>query len=413
MIKTLSKFERVFANIVKIYVKHYPENSFKFYFDDVDYPLIGKSKNVVTARFKRSKHVFKRIFTEGSIGLGESYCEGLIQVDDKEYKDFLKIFIRIVHESKFVLSLSLRDILLVLKAKFKGSFFSFKDQRENINSHYSLSNWFENYDDSNKFYLYWLNSKYIQYTCAKWDKDIKTLEQAQKNKFEFYRKRLGIDKRSKGKTLLDLGCGWGGLMFYLNEKYGVICNGITLSTAQAKYIEKEIKRRELKGKVSVENINAHDMHGKYDYVISVGLLEHIDDYDDLYKKSADCLSKGGAALFHAMFHVSRFYKPDPFLLKYIFPGGGTPNFKKNIKIFKRYFKYVNKNKLPDMSYSTTIDWWFRAFCKNEKKIRKLFKQKSKCKDIDYAIRIFKHYLVVASASHAVRSYVYNVLAKNS
>ena len=85
--------------------------------------------------------------------------------------------------------------------------------------------------------------------------------------------------------MLDLGCGWGGLMFYFADTYGLSCNGVTLSTAQAKYSNDEIKKRKMEGRVRVENINAHDMNGKYDYIIYVGILDHIDVSDDLYKKT--------------------------------------------------------------------------------------------------------------------------------
>lgn len=410
--RTLSKYEEIFTKIVKGYVDNYPGHSFQFYFDDLKYPRIGKSKKTITVRFTDAKDVFRRIFIQGSMGLGECYCEGLIDVADKDYKEFLFIFVRAMHDKRILKHVSIFDNLRVLKARGAGGFFTRKSQDKNINSHYSLSDWFSNTKDSNAFYLYWLDPKYVQYTSAKWDRDTKTVEQAQKNKMDFYAKRLGLDKdkRTKGKTVLDLGCGWGGFMFYLNKKYGLICKGMTLSTAQVAYIQEQIRKRKLQGKVSIEHKNAHDMSGEYDYVVSIGLLEHIDDYDDLYKKTARCLKKDGAALFHAMFHQG-FYKPDPFFSKYIFPGGGTPNLDSNLKIFRRHFSYVDKHDFDTLCYPKTLDCWYRDFCKAEKKIRKLLKEKSRCKDVDYAIRVFKHYLVLASAGLTMHKNIRNILLK--
>lgn len=410
--KKLNKFEQIFVNITKNYVLGFPKHSFQYYFDEYQYPVIGKSKKIITVRFKNSKELFTRMFREGSMGLGECYSEGLIEVADQDYKNFLLVIVQTVEDKKTLNKLSLLDKIEIVKAKSIGKLFTNKNQHQDINSHYSLSEWFDNDNASNQFYLYWLDSPYIQYTCAKWDKKTINLQEAQINKFEFYAKRLGINKSSRGKTLLDLGCGWGGLMFYLAKKYGLICKGLTLSTAQVKYINKEIKKRKLIGLVSVEGINAHDMSGKFDYIISVGLLEHIDDYNDLYKKTAWCLKKDGKALFHAMFHQGKSNGLDPFLSKYIFPGGIIKDIGDNVKTLKKYFKYVNRNDLPSMSYPKTLDCWYNQFCRNEKKIRKLLEEKSSCSDIDFAIRIFKHYLILANCGLTVNGLVCNILVKN-
>lgn len=409
----LDKFEEIFIRLVSAYVKKYNEHSFAICFDDKKCDVIGDSTNIIKVKFTRSNEVLRRIFVEGSLGLGESYCEGLIEVDDKLYKYFLFIFVRVAYDKKLLFSLPLGDILLILKAKFNRKFFEKDNKSENINSHYSLSDWFDDEKDANDFYLFWLNSKYIQYTCAKWDADTKTLEEAQTNKLKFYAQRLDIDEKSKGKILLDVGCGWGGCMFYFAEKFGLKCTGLTLSTAQAKYIESEAKKRNLEHLVSVELKNAHDMEGLYDYVISVGILEHIVDYDDLYKKTAKVLNSGSGALYHAIFHTEMFYKTDPFLSKYIFPGGSTPEIKQNLKIFTKYFKKVDRNDLPENSYPKTLDCWYGDFCKNEYAIRKLLIEKSKVKDIDFSIRIFKHYLMLAYCGLSNKSsIVANVLVKN-
>lgn len=258
----------------------------------------------------------------------------------------------------------------------------------------------------------WLGSPYVQYSCGRWDENTKTLEEAQINKFKFYARRLGINENSKGKTLLDLGCGWGGLMFYLAEKYDLKCHGLTLSRAQAKYVEDEIKKRNLTGLVSVEIKNIHDLEGKYDYIISVGVMEHVSDFDDLYKKISLALNPDGATLIHSMFHREFFYKTDPFLLKYIFFKGGTPRIKENLKIFRKYFKYVSKNDLPLFSYPKTLECWYDRFCAREDEIRKLLREKSRCKDVDFAVRVFKHYLILAYCGMYERGLVSNILAKN-
>lgn len=408
-----NKFEEIFIRLVSAYVKKYNEHSFEICFDEKKSQLIGESSNIIKVKIANSNEVLRRIFVEGSLGLGESYCEGLINVDDKLYKYFLFIFVRIASDKKLLFSLPLSDIFAILKAKFNRKFFEKNSKSENINSHYSLSDWFDDEKYANDFYLFWLNSKYIQYSCGKWDENIKILDEAQFNKLDFYVKRLGIDKNSAGKTLVDLGCGWGGCMFFMAENYGLKCKGLTLSTAQAEYIRDEVKKRNLEDLVSVEIDDIHNIKGNYDYVISVGVMEHISDYDHLYRAISGALNRNGSALIHSMFHTEMFYKPDPFLAKYIFPGGRTPEIKQNLKIFRKYFKKVNRNDLPEYSYPKTLECWYEDFCKNEDGIRKLLAEKSKVEDIDFSIRVFKHYLMLAHCGLSNKSsIVANILVKN-
>lgn len=407
-----SEFEAIFIRIVAAYVKKYTEHSFEIFLDGGKTQLIGDSDEIIKVKITSSNEVLKRIFTDGSLGLGESYCEGLIEVDDELYKYFLFIFVRIASDKKLLFSLPIGDVLAILRAKFNRKFFERNNRSENINSHYSLSDWFDNEKDANDFYMFWLNSKYIQYSCGKWDENTKTLDEAQINKLSFYAKRLGIDKNSANKSLVDLGCGWGGCMFFMAENYGIQCTGITLSTAQAEYIQGEAKKRNLENLVSVKVDDIYNLKGHYDYAISVGVMEHIREYDSLYKSISDVLNKDGSALIHSMFHTEMFYKTDPFLTKYIFPGGGTPEIKQNMKIFRKYFRKVDRNDLPKNSYPKTLDCWYDDFCKNEESIRNLLAEKSKVTDIDYSIRVFKYYLMLAYCGLSGKStIVANILVK--
>lgn len=407
-------YKEIFLRACKIYVQQYREYSFDFVFDGEKQERIGESDQTVTVRIKDAERVFERVFSEWSVGLGESYCEWNIEVKDDEYRQFVFIFVRFTSDKKLLSKLDFLDKIRVLKASSDiFSLFTTWTQVSDINSHYSLSDWFDDENDSNRFYLSWLNTGYIQYSCGKWDPWTRTLEEAQIGKLDFYAKRLGIFKKSEGKTLLDLGCGWGGMMFYMAETYGIQCKWLTLSVAQAAYVNDEIKRRRLEDLVSVEVRNIHDLEGKYDYIVSVGVMEHIADFDDLYKKIAQALNDEGKALIHAMFQTySRERLTDPFISKYIFPWWGIPSLDANVEFFGKYFRYVNKNALPQKSYPKTLGCWYDAFRKNEKSIRKLLEEKGKVKDVEFAIRVFKHYLASAYCWLHEQELVVNILAYN-
>ncbi|MFN8280161.1 MAG: class I SAM-dependent methyltransferase [Saprospiraceae bacterium] len=403
-----SSFSSTFIRLVRSYVTINPQYSFEINLDGF-IVQIGESDKVIPVFIQRSEEVFQRIFTEGSLGLGESYCEGLIEVKDQYYRYFVDIFVRVTYDLRLLLKLKPADIFLILKAKFNRTFSDRLDRSENINAHYSLSDWFEQDEDANAFYLQWLDARYIQYSCGKWDQGIRTLQEAQENKLYFYAQRLQIKSNDPG-ILADLGCGWGGCLFYMAEKFGIRCHGITLSTAQASYIKDEAIKRHLEHLVTVEVGDILLAQGRYDYVISIGVMEHISDYDFMYRRLAQILKPGGRALIHSIFHSEWFYKVDPFLSKFIFPGGSTPEIRSNLNIFKKYFKHVDRHDLPALSYPRTLLCWFDQFCKHEEQIRNLLAQKSKVKDLDYSIRIFKHYLTLTYCGLTdARGFVSNIL----
>jgi cyclopropane-fatty-acyl-phospholipid synthase len=406
----LTREQTIFLKVTRAYVKEErPDMSFRFSFDGVPQPMIGSGSRIVDVSFHNAERLFQRIFLEGSMGLGEGYSEGLIEVNDEDYKEFLCICVYAT-SPRILRHLSIFNMIAAVRAR-AGGYFSEPRQNATIDNHYSLSDWFERDDDSNRFFHYWLDRDHRMYSCGKWDPETKTLEESETNKLELYAKRLGIDERSREKTLLDLGCGWGGVLFFMAEKFGIRTKGLTLSTAQHCYITKEIRRRNLQDLVTVELRNVHDMEGTYDYIISIGMLEHITDFDDLYRKTSRALNPNGQALMHSIYSEAWFYKADRWFLKYIFPYGACPNFSSNMKCFRKYFNVVEPKKMPYLSYPKTLDAWFANFCQAEPKIRELLQRSSKVKDVDFAIRTFKHYLAIASVSLTFSGFVGHTLVK--
>jgi cyclopropane-fatty-acyl-phospholipid synthase len=408
--KGLTREQKTFLKVAHAYVEEERQDmSFRFSFDGEPQPVIGGGSRIVDVKFHNAERLFQRIFLEGSMGLGEGYSEGLIEVQDTDYKEFLCICVYAI-SPRILRHLSIFDMIAAVRAR-AGGYFSKPRQNATIDNHYSLSDWFERDDDSNAFFHYWLDRDHRMYSCGKWDPETMTLEESETNKLELYAKRMGIDERSRGKTLLDLGCGWGGVLFFMAEKFGIRAKGLTLSSAQHRYITKEISRRNLQDLVTVELRNVHNMEGTYDYIVSIGMLEHISDFDDLYEKTAKALNPGGQALMHSIYSESWFYKADRWFMKYIFPYGACPNFSSNMRCFRKYFNVVEPNKMPYLSYPKTLDTWFANFCRAEPQIRELLRKSSKVKDVDFAIRTFKHYLAIASVSLTFSGFVGHTLIK--
>ena len=182
------------------------------------------------------------------------------------------------------------------------------------------------YDVSNDFYKLFLGSEMV-YTCAYFKQWNNSLDQAQFDKMEMICRKLQLQS---GDRLLDIGSGWGGLMFHAAQHFGVKAHGITLSQQQHDYTQEKIERLGLSDRVSVEICDYADHQGTYDKISSIGMSEHIGiaNYPRYFDKINSLLRDRGVMLNHAIARRSkktkrqaRRIRPErKFLLKYIFPG---------------------------------------------------------------------------------------------
>jgi cyclopropane-fatty-acyl-phospholipid synthase len=189
--------------------------------------------------------------------------------------------------------------------------------RENIAHHY---------DVSNAFYRLWLDERMV-YSCAYFRRDDDTLEAAQLAKLDHICRKLEL---KPGERFLDIGCGWGGLVFRAAERYGVHAKGITLSRNQYDHVSGEIERRGLQGRVEVELRDYLDLpaDASYDKVASVGMFEHVGvpRLTAYFRKIHDVLKPGGRVLNHGITHNMLDTHGlgsgiGDFVDRYVFPGG--------------------------------------------------------------------------------------------
>jgi cyclopropane-fatty-acyl-phospholipid synthase len=189
--------------------------------------------------------------------------------------------------------------------------------RENIQYHY---------DVSNAFYRLWLDERMV-YSCAYFHREDDTLDVAQAQKLDHICRKLRL---SPGERFLDIGCGWGGLLFWAAERYGVDATGITLSRNQFEHVSGEIARCGLGDRVRIELLDYLDLPNepRYDKIASVGMFEHVGvaRFPKYFGKILQCLKPGGLVINHGITHNA----PDAhalgsgigdFVDRYVFPGG--------------------------------------------------------------------------------------------
>jgi cyclopropane-fatty-acyl-phospholipid synthase len=179
------------------------------------------------------------------------------------------------------------------------------------------------YDVSNQFYE-WVLGPSMAYTCACYPDENATLEEAQANKFDLVARKLGL---SDGMRLLDVGCGWGGMVIHAAREYGVKALGVTLSAQQAAWAQAAIEREGLSKLAEVRHMDYRDVRETgFDAVSSIGLTEHIGKrnlpsyFSFLYSK----LKVGGRMLNHCITRPNDIEPPirkNGFINRYVFPDG--------------------------------------------------------------------------------------------
>ncbi len=183
------------------------------------------------------------------------------------------------------------------------------------------------YDVGNEFYQLFLDPLMV-YSCAYFHDPLESLEVAQRNKLEMICRKLRL---RPGERLLDIGCGWGGLICYAAQHYGVSAHGITLSERQLEFARNQIEALGLSGRVSVELADYSQVEAPFDKVASIGMVEHvgIDNMPNYMRKIYSLLPDRGLFLNHGITRPAKHNRRSfrrmtterRLLNRYIFPGG--------------------------------------------------------------------------------------------
>lgn len=243
---------------------------------------LGRDQPTFSLTFRSAKAFQELVLSRDPLCLAESYFQGFVDIDG----DLYSLLILRHHLTSLQLSL-IEKAALAAKAfriKLEKSASDGSDapkwaktlaQKLGINSSKKLNRdaIFFHYDVSNDFYALWLDEQMV-YSCAYYEEADQRLEQAQRNKLDHICRKLRL---KPGERLLDIGCGWGALICWAAEHYGVNAHGITLSQNQYDHVQRVIKQRGLEQKVSVELLDYRDLRGeaKYDKLVSVGMFEHV------------------------------------------------------------------------------------------------------------------------------------------
>jgi cyclopropane-fatty-acyl-phospholipid synthase len=187
------------------------------------------------------------------------------------------------------------------------------------------------YEVGNEFYALWLDRRMV-YSCAYFPDPTATLDAAQEAKLELVCRKLRLEP---GERLLDIGCGWGGLVTWAAERHGVSVVGVTLSESQAALARERVAARGLAGRCRIDVTDYRALAGEtFDKVVSVGMVEHVGvaRLPTYFRQAFRLLRPGGLFLNHGIAPVvprddgfrSRLLRQGGFVQKYVFPDGELP-----------------------------------------------------------------------------------------
>ena len=236
--------------------------------------------------------------------------------------------------------------------------------RRNVAHHYDLS-----YDLYSRFL-----DQDMQYSCAYFLRPDMSLDEAQKAKKVHIAEKLNLQP---GMRVLDIGCGWGGLGLELARTYGADVTGITLSAEQLAVAQARAQAEGLQDRARFSLTDYRDVEGPFDRIVSVGMLEHVGapNYLTYFETIHRLLAEDGAALVHTIGRRTPPGVTQPWIAKYIFPGGYIPSLSEVAAPIEQSELWVTDVEVQRLHYAETLRHWRLRFMTRRDEIARLYDER--------------------------------------
>ena len=323
----------------------------------------GNSNPQVRIRLK-NKSIERKLFFNPNLHIGEAYMNEELIIEKGTIEEFLNLITNcyedFISNNKFYKFYEyLSSIFMPLQ-----QINQLVNSKNNVAHHYDIN------EDLYKLFL----DKDMQYSCAYFHNPNISLEQAQKDKKEHIIRKLQIDKNM---SVLDIGCGWGGMAIEIAKSTGAKVKGITLSENQFKTASERAQKEGLSDKVTFALQDYRNETEKYDRIVSVGMFEHVGvKYFKTYlSKANDILKENGVFLLHTIGQRGKPTATSPWIRKYIFPGGYIPSLSEVMKETQKLNINVTDVEVLRLHYAHTLTRWYQNVLENKDKIIKMFDQR--------------------------------------
>ncbi len=363
-----------------------PDSRFAFELWDGEALVYGNQPEVIL-RFK-SKESAKHLLCNGFLGFGEAYVAGDLEVEG-DLQELLRLGLCIGYDS--------RSLSFWQKVRFLAHYVATRNTLgrapKNIEYHY---------DVGDEFYALFLDTT-MTYSCGYFNNETDSLGQAQVNKYEHICRKLALQP---GEKLVDIGCGWGGMLIHAAQNYGIDGLGNTLSRNQCECVKRKIKQLGLQNQIRVVLADYRQISGKFDKFVSIGMFEHVGKtfIPVFMHKVSQLLKKGGMGLLHTIGKDAE-SPGDPWILKYIFPGSYIPNLAEIVREMGLAGLSTLDVENLRFHYAHTLDRWAEEYEKNVEKVQRMFDEPF--------VRMWRLFLNASSAGFKYgSSRLYQILFSN-
>lgn len=304
-----------------------------------------------------------RLLFNPSLALGEGYMDGSFRIESGSLRDLLMI------------CMSNLDAVDAIPAnRLRGWMDAFLSRRLHHNPvSRARANVAHHYDLSTELYDLFLDAD-RQYSCAYFPTGNETLEAAQALKKKHLAAKLVMQP---GLDVLDIGSGWGGLALELAEKHDARVTGLSLSGEQIATARDSARAAGLSDRANFEQRDYRHEQGQYDRVVSVGMFEHVgpSGFDPFFSTLQRVLRADGVAVVHAIGTKAPKGGSDPWIRKYIFPGGYIPPLSQTIAAAERSGLWVTDVEVLRLHYAETLRHWTERFAVEREAARTLYDER--------------------------------------
>jgi cyclopropane-fatty-acyl-phospholipid synthase len=286
------------------------------------------------------------------LALGEAYMDEGVTLTDGTIHDVLSVLLENMNHGTMPALRWQERIARLLRPILQAN--NAMRAKRNVAHHYDLNG---------RLYSLFLDRD-RQYSCAYFPRGDETLEEAQAAKKHHIAAKLKLDK--PGLTVLDIGCGWGGMALTLARDYGAQVTGITLSEEQLAAARARAAEAGLADRVTFELLDYRAMDRQFDRIVSVGMFEHVGlpNYKIFFDTIKRCLKPDGVALLHSIGRLEGPGATNPWIAKYIFPGGYSPALSEVLGPIERSGLVTTDIEILRLHYAKTIAHWRRRFAAN-------------------------------------------------
>ena len=307
--------------------------------------------------------LMQKLLINPDLYFGEAYMNGSLVIENGTITEFLDLAFRNIGRGDINFY---GTVIKKIKGTFRylTSFNKILKSKENVAHHYDISE---------KLYDLFLD-KNRQYSCAYFKNENDTLEEAQKNKMHHIIKKLNIKPNQK---VLDIGSGWGTLALEIAKETNASVTGITLSENQFEYSKNKAKEMNLSNQVEFKLIDYRQLNEKFDKIVSVGMFEHVGRkfYRTYFNTVSKLLNEKGIALIHTIGSTMPPRDPQPWITKYIFPGGYTPSLSEAVKPIEDSGLIISDIEVLRLHYAHTLRHWKERFLSKKDAVLDMFDEK--------------------------------------